>query len=85
MHRVYVAQDAKEAQVFLRMLESHDIEGRIIEDRDTWGRGEIHDVEQLSEVWIADELALETARQLALRFDDERLHPRRDETETETG
>src|SRR4051812_42003774 len=39
MHRVYVAWDAEEAKRFLRVLESHGIRGKVIEDREFPSRG----------------------------------------------
>jgi len=74
MHRVYVAQDVKEARAFLKVLESHGIRGRIIEDQDFPERGEIHDADAITEVWTADGAQIEKARELALEFEDRRLH-----------
>jgi len=74
MHRVYVAQDVKEAKAFLKVLQSHDIHGRIIEDQDFPERGELHDADAITEVWIADTQHLDKAKELALEFEDVRLH-----------
>ena len=72
MHRVYVAWDTAEAKRFLRFLEDRGIHGRVIEDRDFPARGEMHDSEASSEVWIADEAALPQALALASDFETQR-------------
>ena len=69
MHRVYVAWDAEEARRFLRVLESHGIRGRVIEDREYPSRGEGHDTEGAPEVWITDAGSLEQAMSLASGFE----------------
>jgi hypothetical protein len=74
MHRVYVAQDVKEAKAFLEVLQTHDIHGRIIEDQDFPERGELHDADAITEVWIAESDHLDRAKELALEFEDRRLH-----------
>ncbi len=72
MHRVYVAWDADDAKRFVRLLESHGIRGRIIEDREYPARGELHDTEGAPEVWINDASQLPTALELAAGFETAR-------------
>ena len=72
MHRVYVAWDADEAKRFVRFLESHGIHGRLIEDREFPGRGELHDTEGAPEVWIVDASHLPRALELAKEFESKR-------------
>ena len=72
MHRVYVAWDTAEAKRFLRVLQDHGIHGKVIEDRDFPARGELHDSEASTEVWIADESVLDRALALASDFEARR-------------
>ena len=72
MHRVYVAWDVAEAKRFVTFLHDHGISGRVIEDRDFPSRGELHDAESTSEVWISDESVLERALALASDFETRR-------------
>lgn len=73
MQRVYVAWDAEEARRFLRVLQSHGISGRVIEDRDFHTRDEgVHDTEGAPEVWISDAEQLARATELAQGFESKR-------------
>ena len=73
MHRVYVAWDADEARRFVRLLQSHGIVGRIIEDRDFHTRDEgVHDTEGAPEVWISDAGQIARATELAQGFESQR-------------
>jgi hypothetical protein len=72
MHRVLVAWDADEARRFLRILESHGISGRMIEDREFPERGELHDTEGAPEVWISNPAELSRAMELVVDFESKR-------------
>ena len=76
MHRVYVAWDAEEARRFLRVLESHGIRGKVIEDREFPSRGELHDTEGAPEVWISDAALMPKAHELASGFESQRGKPK---------
>lgn len=72
MHRVFVAWDAAEAKRFLKLLESHGIRGRVIEDREFPSRGEPHDTEGAPEVWIHDGTQVQEALDLVSGFEAKR-------------
>jgi hypothetical protein len=72
MHRVFVAWDLEEAKRFLKVLESHGLHGRVIEDREFPSRGELHDTEGAPEVWIHDATHLPRALELASGFESKR-------------
>jgi len=81
MHRVFVAWDAPEAKRFLKLLESHGIRGRMLEDREFPSRGEPHDTEGAPEIWIHDATRVQEALDLASGFESKRAPPPPDDAD----